>query len=104
MKKLFLFMILCVSFTVSAEMIAPDGVLYAAPVEQSEKAYSVILASDSGQDMAISSINTNKQFEDATLNKDRSLSYRFITSDILSIQSVLHSDLSPLKPDKRVNF
>jgi len=82
----------------------PEGVLYAAPVEQSEKAYSVILASDSDETMAISSININKQFEGATLKENRPLSYRFTNSNILSIQSVLHFDLSPLKPDKRMFF
>ena len=99
-KKILLFMILCISLTVNAEMIMPSGLAYAVQAEQNEKAYSVILANDTSEALAINTLNTQSKFEDTTMKKNRTLSYRFITSNILNVESVLRSGLSPLKPDK----
>ena len=104
MKKLLLFVVLCFSFAVNAETIMPDGVIYAAPVEQDEKSYSVILTNDSSEKLAINSFNINNKCGFSPLEKRRPLSYRFISSNILTVENVLNSDLSPLKPDKQIKF
>lgn len=104
MKKLLLFFALCFSFAVNAEMIMPDGLINAVSVEQDEKAYSVILANDSGQKAAINSFSINNKLETATLDKKRSLSYRFIPSNFLTVEKTLNNGLSPLKPDKPLRF
>ena len=100
MKKILFILTLCFSFAVNAVEIMPNGLMYAAPVEQAEKAYSVILANDSVEALAINTLNTQSKFEDTTVKENRPLSYRFITSNILNVESVLRSGLSPLKPDK----
>ena len=100
MKKLLFIITLCLSFAVNAVEFTPNGLMYAAPVEQTEKAYSVILANDSTETMAVNTVSTINKFENATMKENRPLNYRFISSNILSVESVLRSGLSPLKPDK----